>query len=189
MLPSFRAACCLFVTSVSVPAWACSLVPPDVLFGQPDPSDTLAPMAAQVREVTWQRGAGPATAGTPRTSCDDLGWITLRVRQPAADTHLETEVGYLLELEEGALPQGLVLPDVPWRGETLVLPWLDVGDVRRVPLALTLRITAVDAAANRAPPVLVDVREPPLACGCRSLPGAPTLPWLLVPWLLRRRRR
>jgi uncharacterized protein (TIGR03382 family) len=186
MLPSFRATCCILAALTSTRAWACSLVSPEPLFGRPDPSDTLAPLAADVLEVTLQRGAGPAKPGAARTSCDDLGWIALRVQQPESDPHPIDEVGYLLELERGALPPGLVLPEVPWLGPTLVLPWLDVGATRIAPLDLTLRVTAVDPAANRAPAVYVDVRAPAGGCGCSGAP--PTLaPWLLVALLARRR--
>lgn len=167
-------------------AFGCSLLTPEPLFGDPDPNDVVAPLPALVEAVDVFRGAGPRVPGEPRTSCDDLGWVTLRVRQPEQEA--EGEIGYLLELAAGSVPNGMALPDVPWKGQTLVLAWLDVDEQRRQPISFELLVTAVDPAGNRSAPVLVSVSDLQ-PCGCNTSGFTSMVPlWLLLALLHLKRR-
>lgn len=189
MLPLFRVARWGFL-AVPSPALACSLLVPEPLFGVADPLDTTAPLAAEVHTVEIRRGQPAPGVGEPRSSCDDLGWVTLLVTQPPGDTHAPEDVGYLLELDQGALPPGVLLPLVPWKGSTLVLPWIDIGPAQSTPVAFHLRLTAVDAAGNRAPSIVVPVTDAATRRGCGH--GAPDgipllLAWFAVAVRLKRR--
>ena len=176
-------------------ALACSLLGPLPLSVDPELEDATPPQAPVVERVAIRRATGPniVDGQVESSSCDDVGWITLVLDQPPGDAHRADEIGYLLERAEGTLPEGLVLAAVPWVGDTLVLPWLDVGDTRDAAVDFVLRVTPVDEAANRGEAVevrITDASTPGSCGGCGlGLPaGFVPLAGALLPALRRRER-
>ncbi len=138
-------------------ASACSFAP--IPIHEIDPAlegvDTEPPQGAIAAQVSVLRGSGPQTeAGCPPgqslTSCDDLGVVTLTIQGPEDDQSGPEEIGYVVELVEGAPPGGLALPAEPVRleGGTITLPFSDGATDEQEPFSFVIRLTAMDRAGN-----------------------------------------
>src|SRR5262245_49120023 len=81
-------------------------------------TDRTAPTVTTARVVDVKRGQGPqkngCAGGTTASSCDDIGAISIGVLGSDDKTPPEY-LGWSLELDSGALPEGLVLPSRPVR--------------------------------------------------------------------------
>lgn len=145
---------------------ACSSVGPDVLeVGDPAGApagapEGEAPGTIAEPEVTVTRGVAPTDVGCGRqmqSSCDDLASVTFSFR-PARDADSpRSQVGYLIELAAGELPETLFLSAAPLRGGdddevSITHRWSDGRDEAQEPIAFTVTIRAVDADGHQGPP-------------------------------------
>lgn len=175
----------------STPALACSMPGIDEFILSDSVLDGDAPLAPVVEELLITRGRGPQRSGpfggSSMSSCDDLGFLSLVLSQPADDRHDAEELGYYVEHVAGTLPDGMYVPGEPLRGPELPLHWGDGATNDQEPLDFTLRVRAVDEAGNIGDPVEVDVTDEGGA-GC-STTGSAASGWLAVLALLGLRRR
>ena len=175
-------------------AWGCSLITPVPFRVVGDSRYEVVPERPVVTDLRVQRGTDPVAddGRLMRTSCDDVGWVTIVLQQPSHDPHLTEDVGYLLELQGGSLPDGLVLPEIPWLGDTLVLPWLDVGVIRERPINFQLGITPIDIGGQRGPALQISIYEqgrPEFPSACAGGPLPPAGWWLTTALIFARRPR
>lgn len=125
----------------------------------------------------------PAGGGS---SCDDLGFLTLRFT-PAEDDQAPREdeerrddelpgLGYRIDLERGELPEGAGLSTDPRYAmedegrAALFVTWIDGGTDDQEALDFALSVVAVDAAGNESEATEVVVSDP--GGGCSTAPGA-----------------
>ncbi len=197
----------LFFAWIPSAALACSFVGPDPFTVEQNPDDTTAPGAVSEVSMQIQRGVGPMSDGCDQvmTSCDDLGWLSLRFQAPQDDQNGPEDIGYRLEVVEGTPPGDLGFPStliIPQGGVSdgevsFVFPWLDGASDEQEPFSFVLRITAVDRAGNPS-----DVSEELVVSdsgsseGCRSSPGkfaGGSEAWMMLLlglfWLRRRQAR
>lgn len=126
--------------------------------------DVTAPSTPSFEVEAIQRGVGPERAGCGQqssTSCDDLGWITLRLLDVSDDRTARAEMGYLIETQ-GEVPEGLSVPDVPVRFDdnTFVLVWIDGAHDHQERIDFTVTMRAVDLGGNVSDPSApVEVRD------------------------------
>lgn len=189
--------CSLALVSLGLatPAAACSLVGPEVLLVDTSLEDVQPPEAPEITAIEITRGRGPQPAGPGRsvsTSCDDLGIVSLSITQPDGGPDPDGDVGYLLELAEGTLADGMSLPTEPWLGPILTLSWIDGATDDQEPFDALLAITPIDRAGNLGPTVTVELADDGVAAGtgCRTTPAVPTGQLLVLAslGLLGRRR-
>jgi len=172
-----RVAALILLGAASIPLLpsespACSNVGPDVLEvrGADVGEETAAPGPIADPEVTVTRGVGPTDGGCGRqmeTSCDDLGSVTFRFRPAVDGDSARSEVGYVVELVEGELPEGLQLRAEPLLGGgavdevSLTSWWIDGNDDEQEPVAFAVTIHAVDVEGNVGPrSAPIDVADP-----------------------------
>lgn len=141
---------------------ACSNVAPDVLAvrGPAEATEGEAPGPVDDVDVAVTRGVGPTGTGCGQqmeSSCDDLGSVTLTFR-PARDADsARDEVGYVVELAEGDLPEGLQLRAEPLLGGgaadevSITWWWIDGRDDEQEPIGFAVSIHAVDADGHQGP--------------------------------------
>jgi Synergist-CTERM protein sorting domain-containing protein len=177
----------MFWISFVAPALACSMDVPGVLEPVADPSDTVAPAAPVVGEVSVHRSSGE---GSPKPGmCGSPSSVSFELTRADGDPDPEEAVGYLFDLVEGELPEGFALPDDALLGPDVSLSWPERDAA--APLAFTLSITPIDAAGNLGEAVEVDVTDPgvdPSALGCDATGGSWLGLGLLAPLFARRRR-
>lgn len=150
--------------------------------------------------VTISRGRGPGGSCGKRssTSCDDLGAIVLYPTAPADDRSGPDDLGYVVRLVSGELPEGASLPVeavVPSRGSGIVLSWIDGDTDDQEPVRFAVTVAAVDRAGNVGPasdpvPVVDEGGGSGCQTGGRAKPGVwAALGVLAVAGGLARRRR
>ncbi len=172
------------VVAAAPSAQACSLLPLDQ--HQLDPAeqavDTTPPDLVAVTALSVQRGQAPQPAGcgTTATSCDDVGFIHIVIAPTADDRTPPDQMGYRLELVDGAMPAGLQLPATAVRpfGDRIDLSWGDGPSDAQEAFSFRLRITAVDLAGNEgagglpAAATVVEIADPGSRGGCSATRGA-----------------
>lgn len=159
-------------------SWGCSLMAPPPWEVDASIDDDVAPALVDAWVDDIQRGRGPR--GNMRTSCDDLGFITVV-------TESDEPVGLMLEPSRGTLPQGLTLGGIV-EGPGVTLTWIDEATDEQEDLDFALAVYPVDRAGNIGAARFVDVVDRPgAACGCAGA-GSPTWLWLMALGAWRRRR-
>jgi hypothetical protein len=168
---------------VSAPARACSYAPPPPRAPQPatlDPGELVSRVS--IDKVTIHRGLATSPC---RTSCDDLGLITIVLTMPDSGRHSVCDFDFLLELASGAPPAGLPLTTaitgatcMPGRtAASISFTWIEEERNDQDPFAFDLRITPRDATAKTGPPTVVRVQhdgKPAPVDPQRCSQGAPT---------------
>ncbi len=168
---------------------ACSMASPEV--HQIDPAeqavDTTPPSALGETTASVRRGRGPETSGCSETttSCDDIGTVAIHLGAVSDDRTDEAEMGFRVELIDGALPSGLVLPSGDVRASpdgSLTLGWSDGASDDQEAFDFTLRVSAVDRAGNVGPGSDVRVRHGGGSSdGCEIAAGSRVdLSWVLL---------
>jgi hypothetical protein len=173
-------------------AQACKLAVPRPLVLDPQSSDTTPPSAPTATVGSIRRGKGPETNGCSQStsSCDDLGSIYIALTA-TDDEATPDQMGFQLELTDGALPSGLTLPSSPVLATAghLYLAWGDGATDEQEAIAFTLAIRAVDLAGNISPPTTVKVASEGSGCslagGLRSSWATTVVLFLLVAFCLR----
>lgn len=183
----------MFLVALAADALACSFLAPPELEIVADPSDTAGPAAPVLGEISVNRGRGPRLGGA--SSCDDLGWLELRLDRPAGDPDAAAAVGYRFELVDGALPDGFALPardGAPWVGPDLTFTWVDEATDAQEAFAFTVDVIPVDAAGNEGEPLTIEVADDGSSgkvLGCDTAGGVAGLWAVGAALLLARRRR
>lgn len=146
-------------------AAACSFFQAEHFFDAVEQVEDVTPPSVPSFEVQRvKRGVGADRAGCGQyssTSCDDLGWIELRLLDVSDDRTERAEMGYMVETQ-GEVPEGLSVPDVPIRfdDDTFVLVWIDGAHDHQERLGFTVTLRAVDLGGNVSEPSApVDVRD------------------------------
>lgn len=172
-------------------AAACSFVGPAELVVVPS-DDTTAPDAPALGAADVTRGRGPrGFLVQSSTSCDDLGWIELTATSTDDMTPAEA-LAFDVELVEGELPDGLVLPDGPmtyFTPETLSWVWVDGDTNDQEPLSFVVAVRAVDQAGNTSDAAEVTIEDPGSSGGCSTSPFGGLLGALIAAASLRLNRR
>jgi hypothetical protein len=168
-------------------AHACSFGGPQILELVEDDSDTQPPAAIASADASWKSLEEPGCGVD--SSCDDVSVIRLDIVAGQG----EMPAGFLLELVDGALPPGVVLPSDPVVTHDGTI-WLHYTDDPDDParFSASIRITPVDRVGNVGPttdPIHVSNRNE----GCRIGAGRRHgLAWALLGvalLALQRRRR
>jgi hypothetical protein len=178
-------------------ALACSFF---VLEHQVDPSevgvDTTAPEVV-IDRVRIQEGVGSeqnGACGAGRTSCYDIGTITIEIGTISDDRTPAEEMGYRVEIDGdfpgdglSGMSEGMVI-----RADNgvLYLNFIDPDPENKNSWDFSLRVIAVDLAGNESEPSRDFSFEQ--EAGCRADDGGADQAWLFapfVPWLWSRRRR
>lgn len=154
-----------------------------VLYGSPE--DVVPPSPPVVEEAKIWRGTPPRFDPRPHWGDPGCEWggVDLTITVP------DDDVGYLLEVVEGRLPDAREL-DVPTLTDRPMLWWRDGDDEDQEPVDFVLALTAIDRTGNLSEPVEIEVSDPGSAegCGCRSGTGSPSWIWVLVPLVFGVRR-
>jgi hypothetical protein len=181
-----------------LPVRACSVV-------GPQPFEIDAAMAATDRQppaltglavTNVKRGRAPENTGcgSTGTSCDDLGWIG--ILPAVTDDHTPAgQLGYLVSLVRGQLPEGLALPPqtfaLPGPNREMTLFWLDGNTDDQESFDFTLSVVAIDLAGNESAPMQVHIGNDGKGCSVtwfrRPTTAALTLALLALATLTRRR--
>jgi len=183
---------------LSQPTLGCSLISPAVFDVDPTlTGDEIAPDMPEFNDLTIHRGRGPRKlddGSMMSTSCDDIGFITIELMDPAEDD--PEDVGYSVDLLDGELPMGLTLPEGTYAGPGISLSWIDEAIHDQDPFGFTLQITPFDTSGNQGDPLEVwleddgipDAESAPYSCSVvRDAPVG--LIWVLVGLLAARRRQ
>jgi hypothetical protein len=149
-------------------------------------ADTTPP--SEIGETTYsvQRGQGPqggGCSGESVTSCDDIGSVSLQLGTVSDDRTGSSEMGFRLEVVDGALPSGLELPSGDVRAYpdgALTFHWTDGASDDQEAFDFTLSISAVDRGGNGGPPREVRVQDDGSSEGCAVKGSGVDLSWLLV---------
>lgn len=146
---------------------ACSIVVPwhetsdeERKVDQSDPTPPVVVLESIRRGHARDRGESGSIV---MTSCDDIGFITIRLQQPAHDDRTpSSEMGYLLRVVEGNAPEEIMPLDRAVRaGEGILhMHWIDGATNDQEPLDFTIAIVPVDAAGNEGDPVELKIRTP-----------------------------
>lgn len=154
-------------------------------------SDTTPPSPAKVVDVDFDFDRGEASGCE---ACPDRAYLELVLTPGTDDTTPADEMGYVILLSEGEAPDGIRLPDQPFRGPEVRFEWEVPADILTEDFAAIFVVRAVDASGNQsADGAAVDLRWegiPPILAGCDTSSGVSA--GLLAAgsvWLVRRRRR
>ena len=96
-------------------ALACSFIEYDEHLIDDTIADEVPPSLPSLDELDINRGVGPTRAGfgsQVSSSCDDLGWVTLRL-SAEDDLSAPESLGFVFALDTGTLP--FTLPSEPVR--------------------------------------------------------------------------
>lgn len=149
---------------------------------------TSPPAAPMLAEVSVRRGVGPEGAGCGQqvsSSCDDIGFIGIRLTPSADDLTPATGIGYKAFLVAGSPPGGLRN-----LGETVLLAsdntwmfhWIDGNTDSQEAIDFTLVFVAVDAAGNESEPSMeIRIQHGGDEAGCTTKHRRSSSP---VGWLL-----
>lgn len=165
VLPTEAAAC-------SIPMLTLELDPTE------QAEDMTAPQVPVFEVEQIKRGTGAVSGGcgsVMTTSCDDLGWIALRILETGDDRTPTDAIGYLVEVE-GQVPAGFTVPQEPIQvvsGTTISLPWIDGATDGQEPIAFSITLRAVDLGGNMSEPSApVEISEPGGSeSGCMTATG------------------
>ena len=87
-------------------------------------------------------------------SCDDLGWVVIRIVDTEDDRTPDGEIGYLADIN-GVAPEGLD-PSHPVRVDDaaaqFVLSWTDGATDEQEAVSFEISLSAVDLAGNMSEP-------------------------------------
>lgn len=163
---SIVVAAAVLVTAVPRPALACLVGPEEHEIDSGEVGvDVTAPGEIPAVSYDVRRGRGPegvGCVGYSSTSLDGLGWVSLTVTPPADDRTPAGKMGYLIVLAGGSPPDGLEMPEHPWRqgeGGSLTLSWADQAEDDQEPFEMQLEIIPVDLAGNEGPAYVLTVSD------------------------------
>jgi hypothetical protein len=180
----------MIIALYATAAGACSFVGPTAFVASPS-DDVAAPTGLTLGAVDVTRGQGPrGFFGGVITSCDDVGFIGLDATA-TDDRTAAAALAYRVVLVEGALPDGLVLPDGPMVYPTpgrLDWVWVDGATDDQEPFAFTLEVVALDEAGNVSEPAEVAIEHAGSTGGCSTSVGVASLGLALIGALGTRRR-
>lgn len=118
-----------------------------------EPLDSTAPQTPEFVVDHIQRGVGPNGGDCDElsgSSCDDLGWISIRITGTGDGRTPDWEIGYEVEIV-GDAPEGLA-PSYPVRvnGEDprFMLTWIDEAIDDQESLSFQVSLRAIDLAGN-----------------------------------------
>ena len=172
-------------------AAACSFVSPAELVIVPS-EDTVAPSVPALGLPSVVRGRGPrGFLNQSVTSCDSSGWIELTASSDD-DEALPEELAFDVDLVEGDLPEGLVLPEGPmtyFPPETLLWVWIDEATDEQEPFSFVVAVRAVDQAGNTGEAAEVTLADPGSSKGCATTTAGGLLAALLAAASVRLNRR
>lgn len=140
------------------PASACSLAAHDEHQLNPDGGDVTGPDAPVVNELDVRRGNACEEGDT----CQDLGFITMRLAPGVDDQTAAEEMGYRVTLSAGSLDDTSLIPEYDLRlfGDEIFLVWADGASNDQEAIDLTLELIAIDQSGNQSQPTYVDVTHP-----------------------------
>lgn len=143
---------------LAAPALPCSFVSiPHEVDERERELDHSPPPSPDAALVDLRRGKGPTVGedgSVSVSSCDDLGWISLRVEVARDDRTPDDELGYLVRHVDGDLPEGMRLSENAVRHPSgqLVLHWIDGASDQQEPIDFAVSVVVVDLAGNESEP-------------------------------------
>ena len=122
--------------------------------------DKKPPAAVEASVVSVKRGRGPVAAGNglmSASSCDDLGFITVRIDDlPGDDRTPDISLGYLVIPAGGTWPKTHSFPEKAVRGleegSEISLAWIDGATDEQEAIEFAFSIVVVDLAGNQSEP-------------------------------------
>ena len=162
-------------------ALACSFIEYDEHLIDDTIEDEVAPSLPSLDELDINRGVGPTRSGLGSqmsTSCDDLGWITLRL-SAEDDLSPPENLGFVFTLDTGSLP--FTLPSEPARpfDGSITFVWIDGATDDQEPIEATVTVNTMDEAGNLSAESLLltisDEGSEEGIKGCSTGSGAPGL--------------
>lgn len=157
--------------------------------------DTTPPAAPVIGEVLFHRrpdGSSQSGCSQSASSCDGIGTIGISVDAAADDRTAEADMGYLIEIASGELPDDIILPTEPVRADESGIIWFQFSDHDQ-DIDFAFSVQARDLGGNLGEPAVVQVSDSgPQGGGCSAGASAgPTslaLVLLALAVALRRRR-
>lgn len=138
----------------------------------------IGEVAVDVRRGTAAERSG---CGHSSSSLDDLGWVYLRFSPSGDDRTPAEKMGYMVVLEEGEPPEGMLFPSEPSRafmeddGVALQLSWIDGASDEQETFDFTVSVTPLDLAGNEGKARLVRIEhggtEEEIGCSVGRLGG------------------
>lgn len=181
--------------SLPGPAWACSFAllehftsADEVAVDQTPPAvPVLGGVLMHRRPERSQNGCSQSAS-----SCDGTGTIGISIDAAADDRTAEADMGYLIEIVGGELPDDIHLPTEPVRADESGIIWLPFAD-RDQDIDVTFSVRARDLGGNLGEPAVVEVIDgSPRGGGCSAGtsagPASLALVMLALAAALRRRR-
>ena len=157
--------------------------------------DTTPPAAPVIGEVLFHRrpdGSSQNGCSQSASSCDGTGTIGISIDVAADDRTAEADMGYLIEITSGDLPDDIILPTEPVRADESGILWFPFADHDQ-DLDFTFSVQARDLGGNLGEPAVVQVSDSsPQGGGCSAGasagPASLALVMLALAAALRRRR-
>jgi uncharacterized protein (TIGR03382 family) len=157
--------------------------------------DTTPPAAPVIGEVLFHRspdGSSQNGCSQSASSCDGTGTIGISIDVAADDRTAEADMGYLIEITSGELPDEFFLPTEPVRADESGIIWLPFSDHGQ-DIDFAFSVQARDLGGNLGEPAVVQVSDsgPQGGCsaGASAGPASLALVLLALAAALRRRRR
>lgn len=153
--------------------------------------DRSPPQKVASAGVAIVRGRGPrgGCGSQTSTSCDDLGTVTLHPTAPSDDRTAPGDLGYLVKLVGGHLPEGATLPSDAVLADPstgiLVAGWTDGATDDQESIDFSVTLTAVDRGGNAGPESdPIRVQDSGRGSGCRTARGGDGSSFAMVLGLL-----
>lgn len=157
--------------------------------------DTTPPAAPVITEVLFHRRPDRSSqngCNQSASSCDGTGTIGISIDMVADDRTAEADMGYVIEIAGGELPEQMALPEEAVRADESGILWLWFGD-RDQAIDFTVTVRARDLGGNVGEPTTVNVidgaQDGGSGCSAGASGGPATLAVVMLALAASLRRR